>query len=138
MGLIFGLFAAATVASLPQLEVETTLRNAHGVVRLCVTRQPASFPAGCDRDPNAIKRTVTASLQIKIVIHDLAPGDYAVALFHDENDNGRIDRVGPIPKEGFGFSQNPRLYFGPPGFKQARFTVGSSDTRQVIKLHYLL
>lgn len=132
------LLAAASVPPTAQLDIEAALRNTNGVVRLCVTRRPASFPGGCEQDPDAVKLTAPAALQIKIILHDLAPGEYAVALFHDENGNGRLDRWGPLPTEGFGFSRNPRLGFGPPSFRQASFTIGAGEVRQVIKIHYLL
>ena len=43
---------------------------------------------------------------------NLEPGDYAVAIYHDENGNGQLDkRLFGIPKEPYGFSNNyrPRL-----------------------------
>ena len=130
------LLAAAATSS--QVDIETSLRNAKGVVRLCMTRRAEAFPASCEQDPAAIKRTVPASLQVTIVLRDVPPGNYAVALFHDENGNGRLDKFGPLPIEGFGFSGNPRLRFGPPSFAQARITLASGENRQLIRLHYIL
>jgi len=54
-----------------------------------------------------------------------APGKYAVALFHDENANKRLDQgfLG-IPTEGYGFSNNPGIWFGPPDLADALFSVG--------------
>lgn len=132
------IFAAAAASSPPQIEIETALRNAKGLVRLCLTRRADSFPAGCEQDPAAIKWTVSAALHVTIILRDVPPGDYAIALFHDENGNGRLDKVGPLPIEGFGFSGNPRLRFGPPSFAQARFTVGTGGARQLIRVHYIL
>ena len=52
-----------------------------------------------------------------------APGSYAVALFHDENGNDHFDlNALGIPVEGYGFSNNPKLYFGPPGLGQVVFS----------------
>ena len=47
------------------------------------------------------------------------PSKIAVAAFHDENDDGMLNRnrVG-IPTERYGFSQNARGVTGPPSFKQ--------------------
>jgi hypothetical protein len=48
-----------------------------------------------------------------------APGYYAVALFHDENDDHHLNTNAlGIPTEGYGFSNNPTLYFGPPHPRQ--------------------
>jgi len=57
-----------------------------------------------------------------IVIENLMPGKYAFKFFHDENMNEKLDVnwLG-IPKEGFGFSNNPRMTFGPPSFDKTLF-----------------
>jgi uncharacterized protein (DUF2141 family) len=52
----------------------------------------------------------------------IAPGTYAVSVFHDENSNGKLDInfIG-IPREGVGASNNARGHFEPPGFDPAAF-----------------
>ena len=47
-------------------------------------------------------------------------GNYAITLFHDENNNMELDTnfLG-IPKEPYGFSNNAKSPFGPPGFQAA-------------------
>ena len=55
-------------------------------------------------------------------VADLPAGMYAVAVFHDLNDNGELDRttLGP-PAEPYGFSNDARGTFGPPRFDKAAF-----------------
>jgi uncharacterized protein (DUF2141 family) len=66
-----------------------------------------------------------------------ARGTYAVALFHDENDDGRLNTSAlGIPTEGYGFSNNPTLYFGPPGLEKVRFTVHPGDNAVDIRMKY--
>lgn len=50
----------------------------------------------------------------------LPAGVYAVAVFHDLNHNGELDRttLGP-PAEPYGFSNDARGKFGPPKFDKA-------------------
>lgn len=67
-----------------------------------------------------------------------AAGTYAISLVHDENSNGKLDIAVMIPREGFGFSRNPAIGFGPPKFKSAAFTVGVGTTSQTIKMKYML
>jgi uncharacterized protein (DUF2141 family) len=43
-----------------------------------------------------------------------------------------------IPREGFGFSRNPAIGFGPPRFSAARFTLGSDAQKQQVRIRYLL
>ena len=53
-------------------------------------------------------------------VADLPAGTYAVAVYHDLDDNGELDRttLGP-PAEPYGFSNDARSTFGPPGFDRA-------------------
>ena len=52
-------------------------------------------------------------------IAGLGRGDYAVSVIHDENNNAKLDTFAGIPREGFGFSRNPAIRFGPPKFSAA-------------------
>ncbi len=66
------------------------------------------------------------------VVEGLAPGEYAAMLFHDKNDNGKLDkRPLGIPKEPYGFSNNARATFGPPSFDQAKFVVDGPRTIEI-------
>lgn len=69
----------------------------------------------------------------------LPPGRYAVIVFHDENDNGLLDKsfLG-IPMEGYGFSNNARGFLSAPSFDVAAVTVGQADTNISIILSYQL
>ena len=59
----------------------------------------------------------------------LKKGEYAVSLFHDENDNGKMDtKIFGIPKEPYGFSNNAKGFMGPPKFKDAKFTVETNKS----------
>ena len=53
---------------------------------------------------------------------DVPPAEYAVAAYHDENANGRLDTgfMG-IPLEGFGASNDAVGTMGPPSFDAAKF-----------------
>jgi uncharacterized protein (DUF2141 family) len=112
------------------------LRSAKGVVRICLTRDPNHYPA-CVDDGDAIKKTIPAS-QTKLRFDNLSSGTYAIALFHDENRNGRLDTLLGIPREGFGFSRNPPVRFGPPRFSAASFSLKSGEMTQRVQLKYLL
>lgn len=58
---------------------------------------------------------------------DLLPGTYAIAAYHDKNDDGKLNTVIVVPREDYGFSNNARNMFGPPGFKEAAFEMGAED-----------
>ena len=62
-------------------------------------------------------------------------GEYAIKLYHDENENNKIETnfLG-IPKEGYGFSNNVMGKFGPPGFDKAKFIFNSDSLNIGIKI----
>jgi uncharacterized protein (DUF2141 family) len=119
------------------IEVEVLgLRNAKGVIHVCVTQSAAHFP-DCKGDPSAHSQTISAASP-KLRISSLFPGRYAVTLFHDENGNQRLDKLLGIPREGFGFSRNPVIRFGAPQFDKVGIDVRSGFTRVSVRMQYLL
>lgn len=110
--------------SLFKLHIEG-LDKAEGEVRI------AMF----DSEENYTKETVYAvvipvdSLSIEWSVEGLPFGEYAIAVYHDKNENGKLDAnfLG-IPKEDYGFSNNARGRFGPASWKDARFSVDSEST----------
>jgi uncharacterized protein (DUF2141 family) len=65
----------------------------------------------------------------------LPPGEYALSIFYDSNDNGELDTnfIG-IPKEPVALSNNARPKFGPPKYKDAVFTLGEEPLTQRIDM----
>ena len=65
----------------------------------------------------------------------LPPGEYALSIFYDSNDNGELDTnfIG-IPKEPVALSNNARPKFGPPKYKDAVFTLGAEPLTQRIDM----
>ncbi|RYD54112.1 MAG: DUF2141 domain-containing protein [Sphingomonadales bacterium] len=118
-----------------QIEV-TALRSQKGVIQLCLTREAGGFP-DCTKDPTSIRRTLPAS-NPRIRFTGLVPGNYAIAVIHDANGNAKLDTLMGIPREGFGFSRNPAMGFGPPSFAAARFALGSDAETQQVRMRYLL
>jgi uncharacterized protein (DUF2141 family) len=63
----------------------------------------------------------------------LPKGDYAVAAFHDVNNDGKLNRnLLGIPSEPYGFSNGVRGRFGPARWEQARISVTDGTMRIVI------
>lgn len=119
-----------------RLEVEVSrLRSDEGMIRLCLTPDPDNFP-NCVDDSRAATMSVPAG-QHRIAFEALAPGRYALAVIHDENGNAKLDTFAGIPREGFGFSRNPAIRFGPPKFSSARFEIDGS-ARQQVRMKYML
>jgi len=53
---------------------------------------------------------------------ELPLGEYAISVYHDQNNNGELDsNLLRIPKEDYGFSNDARKTFGPPDYEVAAF-----------------
>jgi uncharacterized protein (DUF2141 family) len=61
-----------------------------------------------------------------------------VLVLHDENGNNKVDTMLGIPREGVGFSRNPRIMFGPPRFDAVRIHVPAGPSATGVKLQYFL
>lgn len=114
------------------------LRNSIGDVGTTLFTSPDGWPEDNNKayrhGPTAIpagQREVTA------VWENLAPGDYAVAVIHDENQNHKLDRnfIG-WPREGFGFANNPHVGLSAPPFKVALIHVACPSTDIAIHMKY--
>jgi len=71
----------------------------------------------------------------KVVFKDIPNGTYAISMFHDENENNKMDTnfIG-IPKEGYGCSNNAKGFMGPPKWEDAKFQINDESIIQHIKL----
>lgn len=70
-------------------------------------------------------------------IFQVPPGRYGVVVIHDENSNMKLDRnFFGVPKEGFGFSNNPRVVVSAPSFQAASVAVRCPSTQVDIRLIY--
>jgi uncharacterized protein (DUF2141 family) len=113
------------------------LRSAKGMIRACLTRSHALF-LHCEQDPHALKASIPASDHARLDFADVPPGDYVLAVIHDENGNDKIDTFMGIPREGVGFSRNPAMHFGPPKYDAARFHVPSGPSETAVTFKYFL
>lgn len=66
---------------------------------------------------------IAADQEVIIVELDgIANGQYALSIFQDSNNNGKVDknRMG-LPKEIYGFSNNARRMFSAPTYEECSF-----------------
>lgn len=101
----------------------TGLSSDKGAVEVALFDQASAFPKKPER-ALAKARTAIRGGTATLEFRDLPPGTYAVAAYHDVNDNGRMDAnfLG-IPREPTGASNDAKGRMGPPSFKDAQFTV---------------
>jgi uncharacterized protein (DUF2141 family) len=110
------------------------LRNDHGQV-ICTLFTPT------DRFPDRSHKGMTIAVPIQnnhatCRFKDVRYGNYAIVAFHDENHDGEFNQnwLG-MPKEGFGFSDNPGT-LRKPVFDDAKFKLEQLLIDVTIKLNY--
>lgn len=94
-----------------------------------------------DNEGDFLKKEIMGAIEklennkSRAIFKNVPKGIYAISVFHDENDNGKLDTnsIG-IPKEPFGCSNNAKGFMGPPKWKNAKFEVVNKDLTFTIKL----
>lgn len=120
----FALFTTMAVYCQCELVVEVTnIRTEKGILQVCVFKAESNYLGKAD----ACNSREISSKDNQTIKLDLPCGEYAVAIYHDVNNNGRLDKnfVG-IPNEPYGFPGNPSTLFGPPSFEKALVDITTS------------
>jgi uncharacterized protein (DUF2141 family) len=127
---------AASAQSPGRLSVTVAgVRNDNGAVRCGLYASADGF-----RDPGREMRGAVAPIkngQATCVFNGLPAGTYAVAVFHAEHNETRIETgLFGKPKQGYGFSNNPSSMFGPPSFDSAAFQYKGGNHTVPVQLSY--
>ncbi|GAA4815889.1 DUF2141 domain-containing protein [Litoribaculum gwangyangense] len=70
-----------------------------------------------------------------LTFENIPSGNYAISLYHDENDNNKMDsNFMGIPKEDYGCSNNAKGFMGPPKWEDAKFEINNKPVIQNIQL----
>ena len=104
--------------------VVTSVKNNDGLVMVAICNSEEAYTSD-EEEPSCTGRAgEIENEQSTVVFEDLPLGEYAIKLFHDENENGELDTnfLG-IPKEDYAFSNNAKGSFGPPKYEKAKFDV---------------
>ena len=110
------------------LTVQTSgFSSSQGSVYIAVYREKDEFPVFGKQFKGKI--VAIDGKTTKVVFNDLPTGKYAIAAYHDKNNNKKLDKnqLG-IPQENYGFSNNARRTFSAPSFEEASFMVSTHKT----------
>ena len=119
------------VASAAELELRVVgIRALEGLIHYGLYDNADDFPDG-----ESVAGDNKPTDQETVIFHvpDLAPGEYAVAVFHDANGNGEHD-VSFAGIESYGFSSDARALFSAPPFASAAFIISEPRTMITIDL----
>ena len=70
--------------------------------------------------------------KVTYTFNNLPKGIYAVSMFHDENDNNKMDtNMFGIPKEDYGTSNDAKGFMGTPKYEDAKFELTENKTIKI-------
>lgn len=111
------------------------VRSDNGHVHVEICPEPRFLKDDCPYSADAPAHMGTTT----VTIRGVPPGRYAAQVFHDENNNRRVDRaLFGVPKEGVGFSNDARISLGPPKFTDAAFDANGQSENLTLHMRYFL
>lgn len=112
------------------------LRSAQGRLRVALFAAAAGFPNDAEKSLQWGYATVQDG-EGSMDFEPVAPGVYAVAVFHDEDGDGKMakDWLGR-PKEGWGVSRDAEGSFGPPSFEDSSFEARGDTMTVRVTMRY--
>ncbi|WP_263078957.1 DUF2141 domain-containing protein [Endozoicomonas sp. Mp262] len=106
------------------------IRNNQGYLMAALHNQSNTFPGKGGALIYIKAQAKKGVMKQKFLVE--TPGNYAISIFHDENNNGVLDKnLLGIPTEGYGFSNTAE-----PDFKKAVLHVNKETTEVTIDLKY--
>ncbi len=128
--IVFGMYALDTDFTV----TVTNIKESKGQIVIGVFDRQSSFPKE-GKQVRKIVIPVTGNQVSKTI--DLPNGTYGLAIFHDENGDGKCDQnMLGIPKEGFAFSNNFKPSVKAPKFKDVQFTINDNMNMKIKLLHF--
>jgi uncharacterized protein (DUF2141 family) len=108
----------------------TNIQNAKGKISFGIFRKQDSFPIKGKQYKGVLIETTKS--KTKYTFQNLEKDGYAVAVYHDENNNGILDKnlVG-APTEAYGFSRNARAMFSAPSFEEAKIDLKENKSIEI-------
>ena len=93
--------------------------TSEGEARIALVNSEENY----DNDNNFRQKIVPVKAKkAQFIVEDIAFGEYAIKVFHDENSNGKLDTaMFGIPLEAYGFSNDARGKFGSPDYSEVVF-----------------
>lgn len=116
-------FGWAPSISAAELKVQvSSLLVGRGQLAYALFASAEGFPSQRDKAVKHGFLEFGAGDSFEFEVPDVPPGAYALALYQDLDRSAELEKnfIG-VPQEPVGFSRNPKLYLGPPKFKETSF-----------------
>ena len=110
----------------------TNLQNVKGILYVGWYKASADFPVN-DRAIFRKEIEVSDLSEVTMRFDNIPVGNYAIAIFLDENDNYQLDRnLFGIPKEKYGFSNNVLPALRAATFEESIFSLTDEKRRTIV------
>jgi uncharacterized protein (DUF2141 family) len=138
LALIFPKAIISQTNNLKSLKISiTNVRNANGEININIYNMEEGFPKEESKAYRHLRGTIKGGT-CTINLGNLPYGTYAIAIYHDENSNHKIDKNWyGIPSEGIAVSNNAKgSISGPPSFDAAKFNFNAENSSISITMNY--
>lgn len=130
-----GMIALTSQLPAQALRVQITgIRGAEGVLRVSFFGNSQEFDKEKPRYEKAVSKTGAKNGKITLLLADLPPGRYGIAVLDDENANGKMDYRWLKPAEGYGFSDLVPAKMRRPGWEEFQFDYSGVDKTVTVDL----
>ncbi|MGL5111824.1 MAG: DUF2141 domain-containing protein [Flavobacterium sp.] len=129
---LLSLFCSFGFAQTGSLTVTTTgIKNNTGKLGVELYNSKGTFLKSAYKTGSAAIKSNSAT----IMFSDLPKATYTIMVYHDENNNGKLDKnfIG-MPKEPVACSNNAKGFMGPPKYEGAKFNL-VADSKITIKMN---
>ena len=129
LGLLMIFTVSQTQKDLGTIElVISETSSDQGVIQILIFDQGQGWPESLDKAWKMVTIPINNGIAEK-TIPDVPAGKYAVTVFHDHDEDGKIrkNKIG-YPVDSFGLSNNPSLLFGVPSFDKCSQKVTPGNT----------
>ena len=104
--------------------------NNKGACKTCLYTNASSF-AGKGEAFKCMETKIN-NKKSTVIFNSVPAGVYAIAVFHDANNNNKLDKnLLGIPKEGYGASKNKLPLASAPTFNENRFVITATSNLQL-------
>jgi uncharacterized protein (DUF2141 family) len=124
------LVASFVNAQTATLTVNTSgFRNNDGKVKVGLYNKEGKFL----KETYLSETSEIKDLKATVTFKNIPAGEYAVSIYHDENNSGKLETgIFGIPKEDIACSNNAKGKMGPPKYIDAKFTIVKDTSIAVI------
>jgi uncharacterized protein (DUF2141 family) len=110
------------------------VKSDKGIIKVCFFNKETGFPEKTNLASKCVNVAAAKGLML-IKVEGIAPGNYAIAIHHDANNDGIFNtNFFGIPTEASGASNGAKGKMGPPRYSDAMIAIDKNETQLSITI----